>query len=77
MFFFFNFSNSNNESEFAIWEAQGYAEEQGTLSPLPQGIYQWIFKNYEYAYVEFIHSSQASEFLSPLIHAGWKNFVIL
>ncbi|GAB1294989.1 Ectonucleotide pyrophosphatase/phosphodiesterase family member 3 [Apodemus speciosus] len=57
---------SNGENKFAIWEAQGGREEQRPLSPLPQGIHQWVRKSHEDAHVEFIHCSQAGGDTSSL-----------
>lgn len=57
----FRFSHSNSESKFAIWETQGDTEEQRALSPLPQGIHQWIWQRYEDGLVEFIHGSQTGK----------------
>ena len=69
---YFYSSNSNRETKFTIWEAQGYAEEQGTLSSISQGICQWIWKSYQDALVELIYSTQTSKYLCPLIHEDWK-----
>lgn len=72
----FNFSCSNGESKFAIWEAQGDAEERRPLSPLPQGLHQWVRQSYEDAHVEFIHRSQAGE-LSAQRAASTGNILML
>lgn len=75
--FVLNFSHSNRETKFAFWKAQGYAGEQRTLSPLSQRICQWIWKSYQDAHVELIHSPQTGKFLCRLIYAGWKTTVVL
>lgn len=61
---YFHFSNRDGETKLTIWEAQGYAEEQGTLSSLSQGICQWIWKSYQDAHMELIYSTETSEFVS-------------
>lgn len=61
----FYFSRRNSESKLAIWKAQGDPGEQRALSPLPQGIHQWVWKSHQDVHVELIHSSQAGKVLAP------------